>query len=75
MEIGGFDETLALLEDADFAKRMERVGKVAFLPDCIVYSSGRRSEEGIKYFLRAGWADFEFFVLGKRRFKRFPDFR
>lgn len=73
--IGGFDEKLALLEDADFAKRMGKIGKVAFLPDCIVYSSGRRSNEGIKYFLRAGWADFEFFVLGKRRFKKFPDYR
>lgn len=75
IDIGGFDDSLELLEDADFVKRMGKVGKVAFLPDCIVYSSGRRSKEGIKYFLRAGVADFEFFVLGKRKFKRFPDFR
>lgn len=75
MQIGGFDKNLALLEDADFAQRMGKIGKVAFLADCIVYSSGRRSNEGIKYFLRAGWADFEFFVLGKRRFKKFPDYR
>lgn len=61
LAIGGFDETLELLEDADFAKRMKEVGKVVFLPDCIVLSSGRRSKEGIKYFLRVGWADFQFF--------------
>lgn len=75
LAIGGFDETLELLEDADFARRMKKEGKVVFLPDCVVISSGRRSREGVWYFLRAGWADFEFFVLGKRRFKKFPDFR
>ncbi len=56
---------------AKVAKRMKKVGKVVFLPDCVVISSGRRSREGVRYFLRAGWADFEFFVLGKRKFKKF----
>lgn len=75
LQAGGFDETLALLEDADFIKMMSKVGKIAFLPDCVVYSSGRRSKEGIKYFLRAGWADFKYFVLGQKTLQKFPDFR
>lgn len=73
--IGGFDEKLKQLEDADFVRRMKTVGSIAFLPNCIVTSSGRRSKEGWRYFLRAGWADFRFFILGKRDFLKFPDYR
>lgn len=75
MGIGGFDEKLELLEDADFIKRMGRVGKIAYLSDNIVFSAGRRSKEGLKYFWRAGVADFEFFFLGRRKFQKFPDYR
>jgi glycosyltransferase involved in cell wall biosynthesis len=75
IKIGGFDEKLAMLEDADFVKRMSKYGRVVFLPDNVVLSSGRRSGEGWRYFLRAGIADFNFFVLGKRKFEKFPDFR
>jgi len=75
LSIGGFDKTLELLEDADFVKRMSKVGKVRCLTDCIVLSSGRRSKEGWRYFIRAGIADFRFFILGKRDFLKFPDYR
>lgn len=75
LTIGGFDKTLELLEDADFVKRMSRVGKVICLTNCIVLSSGRRSNEGWRYFIRAGIADFRFFILGKRDFLKFPDYR
>jgi glycosyltransferase involved in cell wall biosynthesis len=75
LKIGGFDEKLEQLEDADFVRRMKTVGKVVFLPNCVVLSSGRRSKEGWRYFLRAGWSDFRFFILGRRDFLKFPDFR
>jgi GT2 family glycosyltransferase len=75
LQIGGFDENLAMLEDADMIKRMAKVGKIAFLADNIVLSSGRRTNEGWRYFLRAGWADVEFFLFGKKKFKKFPDYR
>jgi len=75
IDAGGFDEKLEQMEDADFVRRMSKTGKVAFLPDNIVYSSGRRSKEGIKYFIRAGLTDFKFFILGKRDFLKFPDYR
>ncbi|OGG07037.1 hypothetical protein A3D05_02075 [Candidatus Gottesmanbacteria bacterium RIFCSPHIGHO2_02_FULL_40_24] len=75
IDAGGFDEKLEQMEDADFVKRMSKAGKIAFLPDNIVISSGRRSKEGISYFLRAGISDFKFFILGKRDFLKFPDYR
>ncbi|MGC1185491.1 MAG: glycosyltransferase [Candidatus Dormiibacterota bacterium] len=40
--IGGFDERLALCEDADLLRRLRRVGKVRFLADRYVYHSPRR---------------------------------
>lgn len=75
IDAGGFDEKLEQMEDADFVTRMSKVGKIALLKDNIVYSSGRRSLEGWKYFLRAGITDFKFFILGKRDFLKFPDYR
>lgn len=75
LKIGGFDERLELLEDVDFVRSLSKVGKVAFLANCVVYSSGRRSKEGGKYFLRAGWADIKYFVFGIRTFQKFPDYR
>lgn len=75
LEAGGFDERLELLEDADFVIRMSKIGKVKYLPDCKVLSSGRRSKEGWKFFWRAPIAEFRFFILGKRDFKKFPDYR
>lgn len=74
LEIGGFDENLLFAEDMDFAIRMKKTGKVLFLKDCIVLSSGRRSNEGLKYFLRAGFSTLQFF-LGIRKLKGFPDYR
>lgn len=75
MAVGGFDEKLELLEDADFVMRMSKIGRVVYLPDCKVLSSGRRSKEGWKFFWRAPLAEFRFFILGKRDFKKFPDYR
>lgn len=73
--IGGFDETLPLFEDIDFAVRMKKTGKVVFLHDLIVQSSGRRSEEGWGFFLRMAAESLKYFFIGKHSLKIFPDFR
>jgi len=75
LAIGGFDEKLMMFEDADFVKRLGKVGKVRYLQNCVVTSSGRRSKEGWRFILRAGIADIQFFVFGVRKFRKFPNFR
>lgn len=40
--IGGFNEHLVCLEDADLAHRLSRLGKFVFIEDLVVYESMRR---------------------------------
>lgn len=75
LKVGGFDDKILLFEDVDFAIRMKKVGKVVFIPDLIVISSGRRSKEGWGFFLRMAVASFKYFFLGRRSLGGFPDFR
>lgn len=75
IKVGGFDEKILLFEDIDFAIRMKSVGKVVFIPDLIVISSGRRSNEGWGFFLRMTGVTFKYFFIGKRSLGGFPDFR
>lgn len=75
LEIGGFDESLEQLEDADLVKRIEKKGKVVFLSDNSVYSSGRRSKEGWRFYWRTTIANFRFFVLGRKKFEKFTHYR
>ncbi len=42
--IGGFDETLKVMEDHDFALRVGRVGKFKFAKDTCVHTSTRRMD-------------------------------
>lgn len=44
-KIGGFSKKLSFLEDVDIALRTARVGRVAFDPGMIVYTSTRRLEQ------------------------------
>lgn len=73
--IGGFNEKLLITEDTDFSMRMKRVGKVIFSKENIVYSSGRRSKEGWRFFTRMLKTIFEYFILRRRNMGIFPDFR
>ena len=75
LKVGGFDDKILLFEDVDFAIRMKKVGKVVFIPDLIVISSGRRSKEGWGFFLRMMVASLKYFFLGRRSLGGFPDFR
>lgn len=74
-KIGGFNDKISLFEDIDFAIRMRKVGKVVFLQDLVVNSSGRRSKEGWKFFMRMTYETLRYFILGNRTLSGFPDFR
>lgn len=41
-KIGGFNERLACMEDADLAQRLSMVGRFVFIKDLVVYESMRR---------------------------------
>lgn len=75
VEIGGFDQNLVIFEDTDFAIRMKKVGKVVYLPDVLIHSSGRRGKEGWRFYIRVLRAYFQYFILGRRKLERFPDYR
>ena len=75
LRVGGFDDKILLFEDVDFAIRMKKTGDVKFIPDLVVISSGRRSNEGWSFFIRMSIVSFKYFVLGRRSLGGFPDFR
>ena len=75
LSIGGFNENILVMEDTDLAVRMTKIGKVIYQPTLVIYTSGRRSVEGWQYFVRAGSSFLEFFILGQRKLKGFPDIR
>lgn len=73
--VGGFNTQLPILEDNDFSLRMAKIGKVVFLKDAVVYSSGRRSKEGLGFFVRTTVAVVKYYFLRQKNLQRFPDFR
>lgn len=75
LSVGGFDISLPVMEDIDFAIRMMKIGKVIFLHDLIVLSSGRRSREGWGFFLRMIFVLIKYFFLGRESLGGFPHFR
>lgn len=75
LKVGGFDEHILVMEDTDLAIRISKIGKVVFLQDLIVHSSGRRSHEGWGYFFRMTISTTQYFILGRRSLGGFPDFR
>lgn len=73
--VGGFDTSLHILEDNDFARRMSKIGKVYFSKDLWVFSSGRRSAEGWGVFIRVPLLYIKYFLVGKKNLGGFPDYR
>lgn len=72
--IHGFNYQLKAAEDVDIAVRMKKVGRVIYSPNIVVYSSGRRSNEGRGFFIRI-WVTTIKYFLGKRDLQIFPDYR
>jgi len=75
LSIGGFNDQLKVMEDIDLAVRMSKIGKTVFIPDLVVYSSGRRSLEGWAFFSRMIGILIRYFLFGVKKFPLFPDFR
>lgn len=75
LQVGGFDDHILVMEDTDLAIRISKIGKVKFIQDLVVISSGRRSNEGWQFFLRMTVATTQYFILGRRSLGGFPDFR
>lgn len=75
LQVGGFDQKLLLMEDTDLSIRMKKIGKVVFLSNNLIYTSGRRGNEGFQYYLRYTKAFFQYYILRKRNLDIFPDYR
>ncbi len=72
--VGGFDANIKVMEDVDLAVRMKKIGRLAFLPNLIVYSSGRRSREGLGFYHRMISTLIQY-AFGNRKLRGFPDYR
>lgn len=75
LKAGGFDENLKIFEDIDFAIRLKKMGKVVYLGDSIVHTSGRRSNEGWGYFVHMAVLIFKYFLLRQRNLGGFQSYR
>jgi glycosyltransferase involved in cell wall biosynthesis len=74
LAVGGFDETLTIFEDMQIMQDLKKVGKVVYLPRVLVTSSGRRGNEGWRFFSRCIISLWKHYVLHKR-VRLFPDIR
>lgn len=75
-QVGGFDMRLKVMEDVDLGLRLRGQGKVIYVPEATVFSSGRRGKEGLGFFIRGIKTVFEYYFLSKRgKLDTFPDYR
>lgn len=72
---GGIPEEFTIAEDIELARRLMTVGRVVFLKDLVVISSGRRGNEGYGLFLRIIRSFFTYFIFRRSVRERFPDIR
>jgi GT2 family glycosyltransferase len=67
--IGGFNERLVCLEDADLAYRLSRLGRFVFIKDLVVYESMRRIRKlGLFKTVRLWFKNWLFYIAKKRVF-------
>jgi glycosyltransferase involved in cell wall biosynthesis len=63
--IGGFNESIALSEDADLFQRLAKIGKTAYIGKLYIYHTGRRAHKigwpKLIYQWIAGWISLTFF--------------
>jgi GT2 family glycosyltransferase len=65
--VGGFDETLPVLEDTDYCLRIQLAGwKLTFVPDALVYIRHRNTLRGIYHQSRL-WAQYNVFLYKRYR--------
>ena len=75
LEAGGFPVDYKIAEDIEMARRLMKLGKVVFKPNLIVWSSGRRGDEGPMIITRMIKVWFYYFVFRKANTVGFPDIR
>lgn len=75
LSIGGFNEQIKVMEDNDLAFRMRKVGRVVFLANNWVTSSGRRSQEGWGMYTRLFRVYIDYFFHKNRSLSGFTDYR
>jgi glycosyltransferase involved in cell wall biosynthesis len=63
---GGFDAGLNVHDDFDIAKKLKHLGEIKYLPNLIVYTSGRRYKNGIVRGILSYHKNTIGFLLGKR---------
>lgn len=75
LRVGGFPIDYKIAEDIEMVRRLMTAGRVRFLQDLIVKSSGRRGNEGPQLFGRVFKAFFLYFLFRKANRIGFPDIR
>lgn len=61
MQVGGFDEDLACVEDHELAHRLSKIGKIVFIKDLTVYESMRRFRK-TRFFKSFGHMDSRLYI-------------
>lgn len=75
LAVGGFPEDFIIAEDIEMMTRLSKKGKVKFISDLKVLSSGRRGNEGIHLMSRVLKAMFLYFIFKRANIIGFPDIR
>lgn len=74
LSVGGFDQALQLFEDFDILTKLSLTGNVLYVGNLCVVSSGRRGNEGWRFFLRNVRDAWDYFINHKKA-SSYPGFR
>jgi GT2 family glycosyltransferase len=75
VEAGGYPIDFQSCEDIEMIRRLKTVGKVIYTPGNCVLSSGRRGNEGVRFFLRMAKGLALYYTTRKADTFSFPDIR
>ena len=75
IEAGGYPTDFKIAEDLEMARRLRTVGKLVYLSNNFVISSGRRGDEGFPLFMRIFKAFVIYFFTRRADKIGFPDIR
>lgn len=75
IEAGGYPTDFKIAEDLEMARRLRTVGKLVYLSNNFVISSGRRGDEGFPLFVRIFKAFVIYFFTRRADKIGFPDIR
>lgn len=75
ISVGGFPETFRSVEDMEIIRRLGQIGRIRYLPNNPVSTSGRRGKEGFGMIVRVLGGLIAYFRTGKADAFYFPDIR